>query len=367
MWSRIIAPTHRGRFGELEVFIAGEKKRTNRPNTAKHHQTLGQLHLVQSINQLGYCDTREQFIWSGIACLLSTRSIRMASTEAPSHPPNLPGQPELRRAAMIESYTASGNHNGSDDHHIMKDGSMTMGDRDLAGLLQAVTSAVGQENGQHSSHGDSSKRRGMRGGHIEEDPVARMENVRDSEGYAELHGEGPFPAQADELQQASSPKLTRKRKRASNFDSDPTTYEGQQTNGTGVSRQEQNSQLALSEARAAGVHSAAALFRRPSASSKKYTRPPMSKLFTSLELSPENFLHLQAAAKTYMLDPNHPERRACVGKRGKGDTDMVKLRLYNCVRDFLELEGHGEKFFGEHIASEESEGRRLVWPSEKNL
>jgi hypothetical protein len=32
-------------------------------------------------------------------------------------------------------------------------------------------------------------------------------------------------------------------------------------------------------------------------------------MFSSLEISPENFLHLQAAAKNYMLDDEHPERR----------------------------------------------------------
>ncbi|KAJ4374118.1 hypothetical protein N0V83_002859 [Neocucurbitaria cava] len=105
----------------------------------------------------------------------------------------------------------------------------------------------------------------------------------------------------------------------------------------------------LSDARAAGVHSAAALFRRSSErTSRKYTRPPMSKLFMSLQLSPENFLQLQAQAKTYMLDPAHPERQNCVGNRGKGDTDMVKLRLFNCVRGFLDDEV-GEQFFGEHV------------------
>jgi hypothetical protein len=74
----------------------------------------------------------------------------------------------------------------------------------------------------------------------------------------------------------------------------------------------------------------------------------MSKLFMSLQLSPENFLHLQAQAKAYMLDPAHPERQKCVGNRGKGDTDIVKLRLFNCVRDFL-ADGVGEKFFGEDV------------------
>jgi hypothetical protein len=74
----------------------------------------------------------------------------------------------------------------------------------------------------------------------------------------------------------------------------------------------------------------------------------MSKLFMSLQLSPENFLQLQAHAKAYMLDTTYPERQNCVGNRGKGDTDMVKLRLFNCVRDFLN-DGIGEQFFGENV------------------
>ena len=104
----------------------------------------------------------------------------------------------------------------------------------------------------------------------------------------------------------------------------------------------------LSEMRAAGVHSAAALFRPTSKEpSRKYTRPPMSKLFMSLQLTPENFLHLQAQAKAYMLDSAHPDRQSCVGNRGKGDTDMVKLRLFNCVHAFLSA-GAGEQFWGKH-------------------
>lgn len=105
----------------------------------------------------------------------------------------------------------------------------------------------------------------------------------------------------------------------------------------------------LDNARAAGVHSAAALFRRTSdKTSRKYTRPPMSKLFMSLQLTPEHFLQLQSQAKAYMLDSAHPARQNCVGSRGKGDTDMVKLRLFNCVHDFLS-NGVGEQFFGEHV------------------
>ncbi|PGG95886.1 hypothetical protein AJ79_09823 [Helicocarpus griseus UAMH5409] len=133
------------------------------------------------------------------------------------------------------------------------------------------------------------------------------------------------------------------------------------SNGNGLDIRELPPQQALSDARAAGVHSAAALFRQPSATSKKYTRPPMSKMFSSLGLTPENFLHLQAAAKAYMLDEARPERRDCVGQRGKGDTEMVKLRLWNCVREFLEGEGNGVRFFGEGNEN----GSGLVWPRDE--
>jgi hypothetical protein len=140
----------------------------------------------------------------------------------------------------------------------------------------------------------------------------------------------------------------------------------------------------LNDARAAGVHSAAALFRRTSekTTSRKYTRPPMSKLFMSLQLSPENFLQLQAQAKAYMLDTTFPERQNCVGNRGNGDTDMVKLRLFNCVRDFLNDEA-GKQFFGEDVEkpgekdtieaaralgedNAPSSEERLTWPRDGN-
>ncbi len=90
----------------------------------------------------------------------------------------------------------------------------------------------------------------------------------------------------------------------------------------------------------------------------------MSKLFTSLELTAENFLHLQAAAKAYMLDERYPERSDCVGNRGRGDTDMVKLKLFGCVKAFLEDEGWGNRCFSEQ--SEGGELRRLKWPQMKN-
>lgn len=124
------------------------------------------------------------------------------------------------------------------------------------------------------------------------------------------------------------------------------------------------SPVQTADARAVGLHSATALFRRPSTASKKYTRAPMSKLFTSLELTAEQFLHLQSAAKAYMLDPNHPERGDCVGNRGRGDTDMVKLKLFACVKSFLEDEGWGARCFTDEVVG--GKFRKLKWPQMKN-
>jgi len=128
----------------------------------------------------------------------------------------------------------------------------------------------------------------------------------------------------------------------------------------------------LVDARAVGVHSAAALFRPPSDLSAKYTRPPMSKLYTSLQLSPENFLKLQSAAKAYMLDDAHPDRRACVGNRAQTDGQGVKLKLVDCTEAFLEEEGHGEMFFGIHAPppgkgeqGTPGQQRGFVWPTDK--
>ena len=209
------------------------------------------------------------------------------------------------------------------------------GDEQFAGLLEAVTSAVGEEQQQRQDE-------------EEEEEEAHSAN---NSGPGRMHlGKG-----------------ARKRRRGSNG---PHATSGD--NRMGFVEEEDNSKFEIREfpppliqpdARAAGVHSSAALFRRPSSSSsgKKRTRPPMSKLFSSLELSPENFLHLQAAAKMYMLDENHPERLDCVGNRGRADRDMVKLRLYNCVKSFLEDEGHGQNYFGRQTG-----GRRLMWPEQKH-
>ena len=92
----------------------------------------------------------------------------------------------------------------------------------------------------------------------------------------------------------------------------------------------------------------------------------MSKVFTSLELSPENFLHLQAAAKAYILDPDHPERRDCVGQRGKGDLELVKMRLWNCAAKFLDEEGHGLSHFGQDVPGTDGALRSMLWPRDRN-
>ena len=126
--------------------------------------------------------------------------------------------------------------------------------------------------------------------------------------------------------------------------------------------QSQSQSQKSTSARLSTVHSAAALFRTTSTTAKKWTRPPMSKLYSSLDLSPENFLHLQAAAKAYMLDPTHPERRETVGQRGRGDTDMVKLRLWNRTQEFLDDLGYGARYFGEHVPAPTGLQRDLYWP-----
>ncbi|PSK43615.1 hypothetical protein B9Z65_7129 [Elsinoe australis] len=93
-----------------------------------------------------------------------------------------------------------------------------------------------------------------------------------------------------------------------------------------------------------GSHKASAMFRKPG-KAKKQTRPAISSMYASLQLSPESFLTLQSVAKVYMLDPENPERLDCIGVRGKGDGKGVRLDLARYVREFLE-HGAGERFFG---------------------
>lgn len=244
----------------------------------------------------------------------------------------------------------------------------------FAGLIEAATAAAGQED----DYGQGTK--GARPRRITRQSRAHEDNSSDTLGPTNgttSRGIGDAIQNHTDGQQSKGNEAplftsTRKRKRTSEAspqeqNSPPRGYrQADEDDHSTLEIRELPPQSSISDARAAGVHSAAALFRRPSASSKKYTRPPMAKMFASLELSPEDFLHLQAAAKGYMLDRSHPERRDCVGQRGKGDSELVKLRLWNCVKDFLEIEGHGEKYFGADVPGDEGMQRTMTWPREKN-
>ncbi|EON69545.1 hypothetical protein W97_08805 [Coniosporium apollinis CBS 100218] len=97
--------------------------------------------------------------------------------------------------------------------------------------------------------------------------------------------------------------------------------------------------------------SAIALYRPENKDLKtRCTRLPMAKLFGAFQVPPEEFLELHAAAKQYMLDPAFPERRDCIGERAKGEMQVGKVKLANYVKDFLEKDGIGERFFGENAA-----------------
>ncbi|RMZ84596.1 hypothetical protein DV737_g1157, partial [Chaetothyriales sp. CBS 132003] len=114
-------------------------------------------------------------------------------------------------------------------------------------------------------------------------------------------------------------------------------------------------------------NSAAVLFREPSAKSKKYSRPPLGKVFSSLELAPELFLRLQNAAKDFMLDPNHPERRDVVGhRRHTGGADVAKLKLWNCVEQFLREGGNGDRFFAPGVGQDipGAPEKTMFWPDD---
>jgi hypothetical protein len=251
---------------------------------------------------------------------------------------------------------ADSQHNAGEDNH------------NLAELLEAATTAADQD-------------------HVAMHPPAtatavtypKTQNKRKTSSSVHLDAAATIDTN---LQDHESPAM--KRRRVDTSSTDPALQS--RDNGTVMHSPTSKNSLSpprdlLLDARATGVHSAAALFRRTSTNTtRKYTRPPMSKLFMSLNISPENFIALQSLAKAYMLSPAHPDRQSCVGNRGKGDTDMVKLRLFNCVRDFL-AEGVGEQFFGENVAKPgekenieaavalgEKEGgcEKLVWPRDGN-
>ena len=226
---------------------------------------------------------------------------------------------------------------------------------ELANLVKVATDAAGREAAAWPPGREHETSRQQYDDYTE--PTSLGDASRDSIGPPQHYSNGSRDGGFDDDVQSSRP---RKRKRISE------SHVANQFETPGLDFRDLPTPASLSEARSAGVHSAAALFRRPSATSKRYTRPPMSKMFTSLQLSPENFLHLQAAAKGYMLDPAHPERRDTVGQRGRGDSEMVKLRLYNCVKNFLEAEGHGEMFFGDNTVNEGMGPREFAWPRDQH-
>ena len=89
----------------------------------------------------------------------------------------------------------------------------------------------------------------------------------------------------------------------------------------------------------------------------------MSELYEKLQVTPDQFLHLQAAAKDYMLDPDHPERREVIGKKSAVDlpsSNTAKIKLYRITSAFLWEEGWGEKCWGANAPR--SVPRDINWP-----
>src|SRR5690242_5463913 len=266
------------------------------------------------------------------------------------------GATEIRHLPFYPEHAArqsgDGHHGDFEESH------------NLVELLEAATTAAGRNPDAINADVVASA-----------DPSVNGKRRRGSNSYTGVAA----PAQDDESLVAKRRRIDR-----SSRDLNPNANDVDTTMHSSASKTSHSPtrDSLLIDARAAGVHSAAALFRRSTSNAtRKYTRPPMSKLFMSLNITPENFIALQALAKNYMLSPAHPERQACVGNRGKSDTDMVKLRLFNCVRDFLSDSGAGEQFFGEHVekpgeresheaaaalGEEEGGGEKLVWLRDGN-
>jgi len=213
----------------------------------------------------------------------------------------------------------------------------------FAGLIQAATAAAGQDE-RHTPGITGPPRRSTR----------RSQRFGYDQRTLKAEQDKPVRAHNTPLPQAEN---GRKRKRAFSGLEEAEAGEGNSLLDDTQPLDAPSSQIS---------QAASALFRRPSSTSKKSTRPPKSKLFTSLELSPEGFLQLQSAAKYYMLDNAFPERKDTVGQRGKTDSDLVKLRLWNCAKDFLDNEGNGDRFFGPEAPADEGKLRTMFWPSHKN-
>ena len=220
-------------------------------------------------------------------------------------------------------------------------------DTQFAGLVEAATAAADQEI--HLSANAESINSEVRPAYEAYDARASLEDPYD-----------PVPTGQydDSIATRATGPSTRKRKR---------DVEASQEDRTAADAMQPSNHNAASNAPRPSVAatSAAAIFRHQSSNSKKYTRPPIGKLYSSLELSPESFVHLQTAAKEYMLDEDHPERLDTIGQRGRGDTDLVKLKLWNFVKEFLDDLGNGQSFFGEHVPGVEGQQpRTMIWPQD---
>ncbi|KAF7879531.1 hypothetical protein EAF04_000726 [Stromatinia cepivora] len=240
----------------------------------------------------------------------------------------------------------------------------------FASLLQAAESAGGVDAGRsgtpssnngngQSTRGSPTKTSSKRGRDESED---RAEEGGEMFGFINAKAK---PRKVRKLTAEEEEEAAREREI---WGSEPSDVEEDDEEGEdeGEDSQPKSSTIPDLNPRAHGVHSAAAIFRKTSASGRKYTRPAMSKVFTKLELAPEDFITLQAAAKDYMLDSKHPDRSACIGTKEKRDNDLTKLKLYACVRNFLadEGEGWGERLFGRNSPSGAT--RKWIWPDMPN-
>ncbi|KAJ5591817.1 uncharacterized protein N7459_002186 [Penicillium hispanicum] len=114
----------------------------------------------------------------------------------------------------------------------------------------------------------------------------------------------------------------------------------------------------------AGVHSTSMPSRQRS-TNKKSSRPSVEEMERSLELSKDNWLVFKEESRNYMLDPEHPERRNCVGHRGSGNGEKVRRDLELCAEDLLGPKGYGDRFFSEHTINEGMPPRNNIWPRDR--
>lgn len=83
--------------------------------------------------------------------------------------------------------------------------------------------------------------------------------------------------------------------------------------------------------------------------------------FNQTGMSTEHYNEFKVAAKIFILDLDHLERRNIVGSKGGLDTSVVKHNLINTVWEFLKDEGWGERAFGKDSES----GATLKWPLDR--